>query len=152
MNFVKNKFLSAIFQIVILLCSLSVCLLDALVPLNFWTHPVLNFFFCVFSGFGLYYLILGLKNNSAWSIFIALVLLCSAGVYALLQYLAWWLTIIIIFIFCAISLIISSALLGVKTEEVLNDKPEYKDYKQRLAEVPDTEEEQEQLPEIKSFK
>ncbi|MBQ8426998.1 MAG: hypothetical protein IJX16_04475 [Clostridia bacterium] len=152
MKVVKNKLFYSIICIVILLVSLSLMLVDFLIPLNLWTHPVLTFFFCLFVGFGLFSFIYGLKNKSAWFVFISSILLGLASFYALIQYLVWWISIVIVFVLWAMFALLSFMRSGTKTEEVLNDNPEYKDYYQRKKENEDGKRESEELPEIKSFK
>ena len=59
MKLTKNQLTVAICSVAILLISLTVLLLDVFVPLNFWTHPALNFLFVLFLGYGITALVVG---------------------------------------------------------------------------------------------
>ena len=129
----KNLILGVI-SIAILLVSLAVMLLDIFVPLNFWTHPSLTFFFCAFVGFGITCFVLGFLNKSTWFFFLSSILLGLALFYAMMQYVAWWVGLIIVLVLWIIFAVLSVISLGKKTEYADNDNPDYKDYKQRREE------------------
>ena len=154
MKLTKNKMIVYVISLFILLGSLTLTLLDALIPLNLWTHPILTFLFCIFLGFGVMSLVLGYCKKCPWRVFVGSVLFSLAILYVLLQYVFVWLAILITFVLIAILSIFSFMRMGSKTEFALNDSEDYKDYKQRKQEKAQLEESQEQqpLPEIKSFK
>ncbi len=157
MKISKKQKIVSVFSILIILISLAVMLCDFLIPLNFWTFPLLNFLFCLFVGFGLLGLGLGFVNRSPWYFFISSTLLGLALFYAIIQYVIWWICIVIFFVLLAVVAIVSFMTAGNKTEDVaLNKSPEYKNYEQRRAEKLEAEakaeQEKEELPEIKSFK
>ena len=150
----KSKMCIGVIAIAILVASLVVALLDAIIPLNFWTHTALNFFFCAFLGFGVLSLTFGIKKKASWFVFFGAILLGLAIFYALFQYLVWWLALIAVIVLWGILVTIGYVVLGNKIEDVDNNKPEYKNYEQRRAEKLEAENnaEKEDLPEIKSFK
>ena len=150
----KKRLTLCIISIAILAVSLTVMLCDYLIPLSFWTHPILNFLFALFVGFGIMSLVLGVTNKSPWYIFTATGLLGLAIIYVLLQYIEWWIGVIFVVVVCAVMAIISVMRSGVKTEDIaLNESPEYKNYKQRCAEKNSEEKsEREEIPQLKSFK
>ena len=154
MKISKNKMLICVISLAIILVSLAMLLLDVFIPLDLWTHPVLTFLFCLFLGFGILTLALGIKNKSAWFMFISCILLGLSVLYVLLHYVFWWLSLIIVVVLCSIFAVISFMRSGSKTEFALNENPEYKNYEQRKAEKEqvESEKELEKLPEIKSFK
>ena len=96
MKISKKLMLLAIVSLFVLLASLTVMLLDIFIPLDFWTHPVLNFLFCLCVGFGLISLILGFINKSSWHFFISSILLGLALIYLLAQYMYFWIGLIIV--------------------------------------------------------
>lgn len=154
MNITKSKAYLSIVSIGILLVSLAILIVDVVVPLNFWTHAVLNFLFCLFTGFGFLSLFVGFKNKSAWFIFVGAVLIAMAMFYMFIQYLFWWVALVIAVVFLSITSILDFMFLTNITEQVDNDNPEYKNYEQRMAEKIEAEKNQdsEELPQIKSFK
>ena len=152
MKATKNQILVGILSILVLLGSLAVMLCDILIPLNFWSNPVLNFFFCLAVGFGLISLIIGIIKRSSWYLFIGAFLLGLALIYLLAQYIKWWIGLIIVAVLWVVIAIISFMLGANKTEFAINDSPDYKDYKTRKAKKLENEEQVEELPEIKSFK
>ena len=154
MKLSKNSLIIGIVSIVVLLVSLTVTLLDVFVPLNFWTHPILTFLFCIFLGFGITCLVLGYSKKSAWYVFIGAVMFGLALLYALLQYVFVWLAILVCVVVVAILAIYNVMRSGSKTEFALNEEEGYKDYKQRKEEKKELEaqEDKPELPNIKSFK
>lgn len=151
----KSGVIIAVVSISILIVSLAVMLMDVLIPWNFWAHPAINFLFCLFSGFGILALVLGIKRSSPVFYFISALLLGLAVFYAVFQYAAWWVALIITLVIWAIFSIISLVTAGNKTESIaLNNSKDYKDYAQRKAEkqAENEKKETEPLPEIKSFK
>lgn len=151
MKITKKQLIVSIFSIAILITSLIVMLLDIFVPFNLWLHPSLNFLFCMLTGFGILLLILGVKNSFSWHCFVGLILLSLAIFYVLMQYLAWWISVITVFVVLCVVGLLCFVKTGNKTELSLNDDPSYKTYKERKKAVV-TSEELEELPEIKSFK
>ncbi len=150
----KNKIVISVISIAILLLSLTVILLDVLVPLNFWTHPILNFLFSLFLGFGVLALTLGMINKSPWFTFVGAILFGLSAFYALIQYIFWWLSLVIVFAMWSILAITNFMRCGSKTEFAINNEQNYKNYEQRNKEKEkaETTKEPEDLPEIKSFK
>ncbi len=152
----KERVLTCVFSILILVISLAVMIADFVVPLNFWTHPILNFLFCVFVGYGLYFIVLGIAKKSAWYLFISDVTLGLAILYALLQYTAylpWWISVIIVIVFMFILAFVSIMVAGYKSEDIAKNKSaDYKNYEQRKAEKSMEEHVIEEIPQIKSFK
>ena len=152
MKISKKQMLLAIVSLLVLLASLTVMLLDIFIPLDFWTHPVLNFLFCLCVGFGLISLVLGFINKSSWHFFISSILLGLALIYLLAQYMYFWIGLIIVACFLVVVCLLCFISSSNKTESIaLNDRPDYKDYHQRKAEK-EAKEESQELPEIKSFK
>ena len=152
----KNLFLG-VSALTILTLSLVFALLDALVPLNIWTHPVLNFLFALCVGFGIMTLVMAFIKKSAWFFFVSAVLLSIALFYALIHYITWWILLIILVVFLAIIAVVSVMTAGNQTEDIaINKSKDYKNYEQRKAEEKehqkDAEKEEKPLPEIKSFK
>jgi fatty acid desaturase len=157
MKISKSKMCLGIIAIAILLASLTVTLLDVLIPLNFWIHPVLTFLFCAFLGLGVLSIAFGFAKNASWFVFLGAILFALAVFYAmfnLIQY--WWVGLIVALVVLIVFAIVGFMVLGNKNEIVDNDadNSEYKDYKQRRAEKLEAEKnaEPEKLPEIKSFK
>lgn len=141
-------------SLAILVLALTFCLLDALIPLNLWTHPILNFLFVAFAGFGVLSLVYGFKFKSSGYIFLGTILLSLAIFYLFIQFVFWWLSLIIVLFVSVVLSIVSVCCVGNKTEHADNKSPDYKDYNQRMLEKEALEQqkEPEELPEIKSFK
>ena len=154
MKLSKNGIIVSVVSIVILLVSLVLTLLDVFVPLDLWTHPILTFLFCIFSGFGLLCLVLGYSKKTAWYVFLGAILFSLAVLYVLLHYVFVWLAILICVVMVAILSVCNLIRSGSKTEFALNESESYQDYKQRKAEKKALQEQEakEELPEIKSFK
>ncbi len=155
MKITKKQLILSIASIAILLISLAVMLCDFLVPLNIWIFPVLTFLFCLFIGFGIMSLILGFYYRSPWYFFLSAILLGLALFYAVIQYVTWWICLVVLLVLWAIVAIVSYMSSGNKTEDIaLNKSPEYKNYNQRKAEKlkAEAEKEPDEMPEIKSFK
>lgn len=154
MKISKNKMIVSIVSISILIFSVVVMLLDILIPLNFWTHPALNFFFCLFLGYSVLSFYFGFKNNAPWFVLLGAVLLGFALFYVVMQYLFWWVGLIVALVLWGIVAILGCVRFFNKTEQVLNDNSDYKTYEQRKAEKEELEKniEKEELPKIKSFK
>ena len=150
----KSKFVItiAVISVVILLISLTITLLDALIPWGLWVHPVLNFLFFNFVGFGIITAITAFKKSSPayWSLSAIMLGLCCF--YVVMQYTFWWIALIATIVLWLVFTIISVVVFGNKTEEIaLNKSSDYKDYEQRKKEKEENKE-KEPLPEIKSFK
>ena len=156
MKLTKNQFIVAICSVAILLISLTVLLLDVFVPLNFWTHPVLNFLFMLSIGYGVMCLVIGIVKRSSANLFLSAILLGLALLYAFTNLIGkFWVAIIIDIVVFAIIFIAIFMLGANKTESIaLNEAEDYKNYKERQKEKAEEEKnkEEEKLPEIKSFK
>lgn len=154
----KKNLSLGITSVCILLASLAFAIVDAVCSLNIWTHPVLNFLFGIFFGFGIVALVLGFKKASPWFFFVSVLLLDPALFYVVVQYLEpWWLCVLIFGVILAIFAIVSLMVAGNKTEEIaLNKSPDYKTFEERKAEEKEKaaaeEKSEKPLPEIKSFK
>ena len=134
----KNRLLSNIISILILLVAVSFAVFDAVVPsFNLWVHPVLTFFFVLFLGFGIKTFVLGFIRSSAWNFFLSAILLGFAFAYGFICSFTefWWLAIIIVGVLWAIVALLSISVNGNGTEDIaLNSKPDYKVYKNRKKE------------------
>ncbi len=157
MKLSKKQLAISVASIAILVVSFAVMLLDAIIPLNIWLHPILTFLFCVFIGFGIIGLILGFSKKSPWNFFISAILLGLAFVYAfscsIPEY--WWISVVAVVVIWIIFAVLSFMVSGNHTEDIaLNKSANYKNYEQRKAEREKAESEKEEkpLPEIKSFK
>ena len=143
-------------SLVVVLASFTVMLLDALLPLNIWVHPILTLLLCLFAGFGVLSLVKGIINKSPWFFMLSSIMLGLALLYVLINVISmWWIGLIAVIILWVVVALFSFMTAGNKTEEIaLNKDPEYKDYKTRKAEKEEAEKnaEEEPLPEIKSFK
>lgn len=151
----KGKTISYCVSIAILLASLIVMICDWAIPLNLWTHPILNFFAVLFFGFSILCLVLGILKKSPWYFFLFATLISLVAFYVIIQYVVWWIALIVALVDCLIIALLSLIVAGNRTENIaLNNDPEYKDYKTRKAEKEAMEQnaEPEKLPEIKSFK
>ena len=154
----KKNLLLGIMSVCILLASLAFAIIDAALSLEIWTHPVLNFLFGIFVGFGVIALVLGFKKASPWFFFVSVLLLDPALFYVVVQYLKpWWLCLLIFGVLLAIFAIVSVMVAGNQTEDIaLNKSPDYKTFEQRKAEekakAAAEEKTEKPLPEIKSFK
>lgn len=155
MKKLKSRTISAIISVFILLASLTVMLLDIFVPWRFWTHPILNFLFCLFAGFGVLNFVLAIMKKSPAYFFLSALLICPASFYVTMQYIIWWVALVILVVTVMIFPVISIIVCGNKTEDIaLNKSEDYKNYEQRKAEkeAEEAAKEPEPLPEIKSFK
>ncbi len=157
MKISKNQLIVSLISIAILIVSLTFALLDALIPLNLFIHPILNFLLVAFIGFGVLTLILGIIKSSPWYMFLSAVLIGLALVYLLIQFLGemWWLSLLVVGVVWIIFAILSFIYSGNKTENIaLNKSTDYKDYKTRKKEEKNSEDngEKKELPKIKSFK
>ena len=155
MKISKRQLTISIVSLAILLASIVFLLLDVLLPIGLWTHPALNFFFVMFLGFGVLSLVLGFSNSSPWFFFLSGLQLGLCIVYALIQYVDWWVAVLVAVGIWIIFAIISFIKAGNKTEEIaMNTSPDYKNYQQRKAEKAELEasKQPEELPTLKSFK
>lgn len=153
MKITKKQLIVSLISILIVLGSLAFMLCDFLIPLNVWTHPILNFFFCVFLGFGILTMVFGFIKSSPWYFFLSSIQFGLTLIYALLQYLPWWIGVVIVVAVWIIFAIVCFISNGNQTESIaLNESKEYKSYEERKAEEENAKtEENEELPEIKSF-
>lgn len=154
MGFIKKKgyLLSSI---LIILSALVFCVLDWTLVLNFCLHPITNFLFVLFIGFGFLTLILAVKNKSPWFFFVSAIFLGLSAFYVSIFYVVYWVSIIITISLLAVFVILSLIICGSKTEDIaLNKSPDYKNYQQRKEEkaILESEKPQEDIPVIKSFK
>ncbi len=153
MKITKKQLFISIFSIFILLISLAIMICDFAVPLRIWTHPILTFVFCLSIGFFLLCFALGIVNKSVWFIFLSAILSTFAVIYPFAHYSFWWIGLIVCPVVWSILGLISFMLNGNKTESIaLNDRPDYKNYKERLVKKNSEQVKSEELPEIKSFK
>ena len=158
MKTTKKQLIIAISSLLILVIALTFCILDFTGIVKFWQwawHPILTFLLFAFVGFGFICMILGILNKSPWFYFLTSVLLSMALFGILFHYIPWWICLIAVIVLCSITALFSFITAGNKTENIaLNDKPEYKNYKERREEKlkAEAENEKEELPEIKSFK
>lgn len=150
----KKNLLLGVSVLTVLTLSLVFMLLDALIPLNIWTHPALNFLFALCIGFGIMTLVLAFIKKSPWFFFLSATLLGLAFFYVLMQYITWWIVLIILVVVLAIFAVVSFIISGNQTEDIaLNKSQDYKNYEQRKAEEQKKQSEEEKpLPKIKSFK
>ena len=153
----RNSVIMGIVAIAILCIALVFTLLDALIPIEFLIHPALNFLLIVFTGFGIMLAITGFVKKSTWFFFLGAALLGFALFYVLINFVVWWLCLIIVPAFWGIFAIISVIRAGNMTESVaLNNSDDYKTFDERKAEdaknaKPDADD-TEELPKLKSFK
>ena len=153
----KKSIVLGILSVCIIAVALIFTLLDALIPLNVWTHPVLNFLFCICLGFGIMVLSLAFIKQSTWFFFVSAILFGLSFFYVLIQYIPWWLCLIIVIALWVLFAIMSVMVAGNMTESIsLNKSPDYKTFDERKAEEKakeaETEKPEKPLPEIKSFK
>ena len=153
----KKSIVLGILSVCIIAVALIFTLLDALIPLNVWTHPVLNFLFCICLGFGIMVLSLAFIKQSTWFFFVSAILFGLSFFYVLIQYIPWWLCLIIVIALWVLFAIMSVMVAGNMTESIsLNKSPDYKTFDERKAEEKAkevaTEKPEKPLPEIKSFK
>lgn len=147
----KNALLFSILSIIILTVALTFALLDALIPINFLIHPILNFLLLIFVGFGVLFFAKGVSNNSHWFLFISNLLLSLALLYLTVTCVKWWLSVLIVFVFSAIYSIIAYCFCG-NIEQVADNKKEgYLTYEQKKS-FKEEDCSSQELPEIKSFK
>ena len=102
-------------------------------------------------------LVLAFKNRSPWYFFLSVILFGLAALYITLQYIVWWLCLIVIVVLVAVTAITSIMVAGNQTENIaLNKSPDYKTFDERKAEEKAKEANEEKvekpLPKIKSFK
>lgn len=149
----KNRVILGITSIIIFVLATVLMIVDWAVPLNLFTHPVLNFVAVLFLGFGIISLVLSLKKKLVWFLFLSAILIGFFALYILLNVLdAWWIALVIMVAIWAVFAIISVMVFGNITENIsINKSPDYKTYHERKAEQKE-ETEEETLPEIKSFK
>ena len=157
MKITKNQFCYAITSICILVASVTFLILNFLLFPDFWIHPILNFFFVLFIGFGIVSLVKAFACKAPIYFFLASLLLGLSIFYVCFIYLngIWWICLIVLVVFMLIISITSFIMAGNKTEAIaLNKDPEYKNYEQRKAEkeAEEANKPKEELPEIKSFK
>lgn len=149
----NEKKIIGIASIIILLLSLILMIMDFVLPLNLWTHPVLNFFFSLFIGLGITCIMIGLLKHRVFMFFIGILLSGLAVFYLIIQYFVWWIALISCFVYIAVLTIINILINGNKTDDIaLNNSKDYRDYRNRAEKTDIEEEKQEELPEIKSFK
>ena len=153
----KSNVVMGIVAIAILCVALVFTLLDALIPIGLFIHPALNFLLIVFAGFGIMLAITGFIRKSTWFFFLGAELSGFALFYVLINFVIWWLCLIIVLAFWAILAIVSIIRIGNMTESVaLNDSDDYKTFDERKAEEAKNAKAdaktEEELPKLKSFK
>lgn len=149
----KKKLLITVLSVAIVLLSLAFCIIDATSSIDVWTHPVLNFLFGLFVGFGALSYFQAFSAKSTMYAFIGTLLVSLAVLYATIQYVPWWGALICAVAFAICMTIISYAVFGNKLEQADNSSPDYKNYIERREEEKSQEQEEKiELPEIKSFK
>ncbi len=149
----KSRIVSLTISLLILVGALVFMICDWAIPIGLWTHPLLNFFAFLCVGFGIMSVVFAFLRKSPWFFFLSGGLIAFVGLYVSIQYLAWWISVIIFIFIFAVAALLSLIVVGNKTENIaLNDSADYKDYKERKSEKDSEEKETEELPEIKSFK
>ncbi len=152
----KNQKILAIVSIFVLLISVALMLIDFFTEFSFGYHPLLTFVFSLTVGFGIMCLALGLAKKSSWQFFLSAVLLGLASLYIFIIYIEmWWICLVLLAVIWGVLAIVCFMIGGNKTEDIaLNEKEDYKDYKQRREEKKIEEEfaPKEELPKVKSFK
>ena len=151
----KNKVsvITAVASVCVLLVSLTVTLLDALIPLSIWDHPVLTLLFCLCCGFGVIALVLGIVKKSPWFTFLSSILLGLAIFYAVAHYVIWWLCLIVVLVFWIIMALVSFLRSGNRTESIALNRDENGNIVKMNYKIDgDKPAEEKELPEIKSFK
>ena len=153
MKISKKSLLLAVVSIAIVVASFVVMLLDALIPIGIWVHPILTLLLCLFVGFGIMTLVMGFTSKSPWWFMISAILLGLALIYVIANVTPlWWIGLIAVIILWVIVALFSFISAGNKTESIaLNKDPEYKDYNERKEEAKEAPEEKEELPELKRF-
>ena len=132
MKISKYQLFRVLFLMATMLGALAFSLCDYLLPLRLWTHPALNFLFVIFLGFGVSSLIRALIKKAPIFFFLTALFFAPSLFYILIQYLAWWICIICVVVLCSIIATLSYIVCGNVTESVaLNEKADYKNYKQR---------------------
>lgn len=151
----KNTLLYII-SICIFVVALVMAIVDFAVPLNLWIHPLLNFLFFIALGFGIMCFALGFIKKSPWYFFLSAMLLAISLVYVLIGFkVVWYIVVISVVALLLVIMSLSFITAGNKTEDIaLNKSEDYKNYEQRKAEKEQAVavQEQEELPQIKSFK
>lgn len=149
-----KKKINLIASICILLVSVVVMILHIANVFSLWenfSHPILTFVLCAAALFGLYCYVLFILSKSAPGAFFGAVLLSVFAVLVLVHYEFWWIVFVIVPVFCVITALLSYLIRGNKTDEIAeNDKDGYKTYEERKKQESDDTEEK--LPELKSFK
>lgn len=152
----KKQLIIVLLSILICIVAFTFCILDFTGSVVIWGylwHPILTFFLIVCVGFGVICFVLGVLDKLPWFYFLASVLLGLSVVGILIHYVPWWICLIAIVVVWIITALICLVSAGNHTESIaLNDKPDYKNYKERRAEKLEAEDKDEDIPEIKSFK
>ena len=151
----KKSITLGIISLIIVLASITLCILDWAIPLNIFIHPVLTLLLVAFAGFGLLTLVLAFSKKSPWFFFASALLMGPAVLYVTIMYLDWWISLIIMLAVWAVWGILSVIVCGNKTEAIAeNESPDYKDYEERRREkeLEEAMNPAEPIPQIKSFK
>jgi flagellar basal body-associated protein FliL len=151
----KNRIINAVLSIIILLLSLAVMIIDFAVPsVNILIHPVLTFLLCLFTGFGLMYLCLGITRKSAFSCFLGAILIGFALFYLLICLTNWWIALISVIVLWLIMGLINTIICGNSADDCAMNKDgdDYKSYQERKEEIKEENNSKEELPTLKSFK
>ena len=138
-------------SILILLVGLLGAILDAANVIDVKGHPILTFLFLITCCYAVLWLFFAVKKGSPFLFFLSALLLNFPIIYLfiLLALNLWYIGLLVVFVVDTIVAIISFMIAGNRTEDIaLNNKADYKSYKEREKE----EEPEEEKPELKSFK
>ena len=149
----NKKYLHVLLSVSIIIISLVFCIVDYVLDCEIWTHPILNFFFGIFLGFGILFSVRGFIKKSTLVVLIGTIFVSLAVFYLTIQYLPWYIALVCAGCYALCLSIISNSIFGNKTDYADNNSPDYKNYVERakIAQEQETKENVE-LPEIKSFK
>ncbi len=150
----KKRLINGIISILILVASLVVMILDFAIPLNIWVHPILTLLLCLFGGFGLFMIIGGIAQKSAFKFFIGAGLFALALLYVLCCEVKWWIAIIAVIVFLFVMAVLNGIINGNSADDsaMNKDGDDYKTYAERKKEQPADDAEETEIPELKSFK
>ncbi len=146
----KSKLINMVLSVAIIVFSLAFCIIDFSANLDVWTHPILNFLFGIFLGFGLLFTIGGFCSKSTLNVMLGTIMLSLAIVYLTIQYLPWYIALICSVCYALCISIVSNTLFGNKTDLADNSSSDYKSIMDKQEQG--VEKEEVELPKIKSFK
>ncbi len=102
-----------------------------------FAHPIFAFLYTACAGLCLLYLVNGIIYKSPVDFFAFALTFLFVLTYSLIDFakLEWWAVLIIDLVAVVLSIFLSFLVSGNKTEDIaLNEKPDYKNYKQRQEE------------------